>query len=127
MADMFPSFLQSRWWSTNAPLRRRSISDRTGPWLGLINEEDWEYDCRTAALGAKLAYCNEFLAEVRSHDGERASKGGTIDRQKLSHRAIAHKHICNMPFATASAGRSRKCAILRANCSCWRVSAGPRN
>ena len=98
MADMFPSFLQSRWWSTNAPLRRRSISDRTGPWLGLINEEDWEYDCRTAALGAKLAYCDEFLAEVRSHDGERASKGGTIDRQKLSHRAIAHKHILQHAF-----------------------------
>ena len=93
IAEMFPSFLQSRWWSTNAPLRRRSISDSAGPWLSLINEEDWEYDCRTAALGVKLAYCDEFLAEVRSHDGERASKGGTIDRRKLTHRAIAHRHI----------------------------------
>ena len=88
--EMFPSFLLSRWWSTNAPLRRRSISDRTGPWLSLLNEEDWEYDCRTAALGVKLAYCDAFLAEVRSHDGERASRGGTEDRRKLAHRAIAH-------------------------------------
>ena len=93
ISDMFPSFLQSRWWSTNAPLRRRSISDRTGSWLSLVNEEDWEYDCRTAALGVKLAYCDEFLAEVRYHDGERASNGGTMDRRKLAHRAIAHKHI----------------------------------
>jgi glycosyltransferase involved in cell wall biosynthesis len=93
IAEMFPSFLQSRWWSTITPLRRRSISDRTGPWLSLINEEDWEYDCRTAALGVKLAYYNGFLAEMRKHDGERASRGGTIDRRKLAHRAIAHAHI----------------------------------
>lgn len=91
--EMFPSFLQSRWWSTNAALRRRSISDRSGPWLSLVNEEDWEYDCRTAALGVKLAYCDAFLAEVRNHDGERASRGGVKDKRKLSHRAIAHEHI----------------------------------
>ena len=75
---MFPSFLQSRWWSTNAPLRRRSIGDRTAPWLSLINEEDWEYDCGDG-----------FLAEVRNHYGERASQGGAEDKRKLSHRAIA--------------------------------------
>jgi len=93
ITEMFPSFLQSRWWSTIAPLRRRSVSDRTGPWLSLINEEDWEYDCRTAALGVKLAYCDRFLAEMRNHNGERASHGGVEDKRKLSHRAIAHEHI----------------------------------
>ena len=93
IGEMFPSFLQSRWWSTIAPLRRRSISDRTGSWLNLINEEDWEFDCRTAALGVRLAYCEVFLAEMRNHEGERASRGGVEDKRKLSHRAIAHEHI----------------------------------
>jgi glycosyltransferase involved in cell wall biosynthesis len=91
--EMFPAFLQSRWWSTLAPLWRRSLTDRIGPWLPLMNEEDWEYDCRAAALGVRLAYCPEFLAEVRSHDGERASQNGTADKRKLAHRAAAHTHM----------------------------------
>jgi glycosyltransferase involved in cell wall biosynthesis len=87
---MFPGFLQSRWWSTIAPLRRRSLSDKTGPWLSLLNEEDWEYDCRTATFGGRLAYCEEFLAEMRHHEGARASHGGTADKRKLADRAKAH-------------------------------------
>ena len=90
---MFPSFIHSRWWSTNAPLRRRHVSDKTGPWLNLIHEEDWEYDCRTAALGVKLAYCEAFLADVREHSGVRAIGGGLSDRRKLSDRAKARAHI----------------------------------
>lgn len=93
LATMFPSFLQSRWWSTLTPLRRRTVSDRTGAWLSLLNEEDWEYDCRTAALGVNLAYCDVFLAEVRHHGGERASADGVKDRRKLADRATAHAHI----------------------------------
>jgi glycosyltransferase involved in cell wall biosynthesis len=55
IATMFPSFLASRWWDTSTPLYRRDVCDRAGPWTNLCCEEDWEYDCRIARLGVRLA------------------------------------------------------------------------
>src|SRR5262249_38400237 len=54
ISTMFPSFLQSRWWGTSAPLYRREVTDLAGPWTELRNEEDWEYDCRIARNGGQL-------------------------------------------------------------------------
>ena len=51
---MFPSFLVERWWDTPNPLYRSTICDQAGPWTDLRLEEDWEYDCRIASLGARL-------------------------------------------------------------------------
>ena len=92
-AAMFPSFLLSRWWDTSTPLYRRSICDRAGPWLELSNEEDWEYDCRVASLGASLCYVDEFVSHTREHGGHRLSRGGAHDPRKLRDRARAHELI----------------------------------
>lgn len=89
---MFPAFLASRWWGTLTPLYRRALVDRAGPWLSLINEEDWEYDCRIAAMGVKLFFADEFLALVRAHPEERLSHNG-LSPAKLRSRAAAHMHI----------------------------------
>jgi glycosyltransferase involved in cell wall biosynthesis len=53
---MFPSFLNDRWWDTVTPLYRRTTCDQAGAWTTLRLEEDWEYDCRVAALGTRLAF-----------------------------------------------------------------------
>jgi glycosyltransferase involved in cell wall biosynthesis len=90
---MFPSLLKSRWWGTSTPLYRRELIDESGPWQPLVNEEDWEYDCRIAAFGVKLHYCEEFVSDTRGHSGPRLSHDGSIDRQKLAHRAKAHRLI----------------------------------
>src|SRR5262249_59764809 len=66
---MFPSFLTERWWDTPTPLYRRAVCDAAGPWTDLRLEEDWEYDCRVAALGTRLTHCREFLVAVRDHGG----------------------------------------------------------
>lgn len=87
---MFPAFLRSRWWGTSTPLYRREITDAAGPWTGLRNEEDWEYDCRIAALGVRLAYVPRFVSEQRDHGGPRLSREGSKDPAKLSDRATAH-------------------------------------
>jgi glycosyltransferase involved in cell wall biosynthesis len=87
---MFPSFLQSRWWGTSTPLYRRALTDAAGPWLGLSSEEDWEYDCRLAASGVRLAYVDEFVSEEHDHGGPRLSDGGSISVDKLRDRAKAH-------------------------------------
>jgi len=90
---MFPSFLQSRWWGTSTPLYRRVLTDAAGPWLGLSSEEDWEYDCRVAALRVRLAFVDEFVSEEHDHTGARLSTGGSIARGKLRDRAKAHAII----------------------------------
>jgi glycosyltransferase involved in cell wall biosynthesis len=90
---MFPGFLRSRWWSTVTPLFRTSICDAAGPWTDLLLEEDWEYDCRVAALNVKLHFCDACVAEVRDHGQNRLSRGAALDATRLSQRARAHALI----------------------------------
>ena len=90
---LFPALLRSRWWATSTPLYRRALTDRIGPWLGLINEEDWEYDARAARLGARLAYCPEFVSVHRWHAHGRLHEQGATDLRKLRDRARAHEAI----------------------------------
>lgn len=87
---MFPSFLQSRWWSTSTPLFRRSVTDLAGPWLPLSQEEDWEYDCRVASMGTRLAYCREFVSETRAHGDDRLSRSALSTARVLADRSAAH-------------------------------------
>lgn len=90
--SMFPDFLRHRWWSTSTPLHRRSVVDKAGPWLDLINEEDWEYDCRIASLGGRLVFVDEFVSITRVHD-EHLSSDGNFDLRKLEHRCLAQAKI----------------------------------
>lgn len=90
IVTMFPAFLKSRWWDTSTPLYRRSVVDAAGPWTGLWQEEDWEYDCRVASLGVRLHYCAEFVSEQRALDPARLSRGKLDPGRKLHDRATAH-------------------------------------
>jgi glycosyltransferase involved in cell wall biosynthesis len=90
---MFPSFLLERWWDTPNPLYRRELCDRAGPWTDLRLEEDWEYDCRIAALGVRLAWCPQYVCEVRDHAGERLCRGSAFDAQRQTQRARSHTLI----------------------------------
>ena len=62
---LFPSMLTSRWWDTPTPLYRAAVIAAAGPWTDLRVEEDWEYDCRIASLGVRLAYVEDWLCEIR--------------------------------------------------------------
>ncbi|MEO5672117.1 MAG: glycosyltransferase family 2 protein, partial [Ramlibacter sp.] len=92
-ATMFPSFLVDRWWDTPTPLYRREICDRAGPWSDIRQEEDWEYDCRIASLGARLAWCGQYVCEVRDHDGDRLSRGPALAPARMRQRARSHALI----------------------------------
>lgn len=93
IAAMFPSMLESRWWGTSTPLYRRKLTDIAGPWTNLQNEEDWEYDCRLAALDVSLHYVPDFVSEERDHAGPRLSRDGNSEKFKLHQRATAHALI----------------------------------
>ena len=93
IATMFPSFLRARWWDTPTPLYRASVCDAAGPWSDLRLEEDWEYDCRVAALGVALYFCEHYVAEVRDHAVNRLSRGTALDPSRLEYRARSHRLI----------------------------------
>jgi hypothetical protein len=90
---MFPSFLLERWWETATPLYRREVCDRAGAWTDLRLEEDWEYDCRIAALGGRLAWCDLEVCEHRDHRGTRLSRGSELDAPRQAQRARSHALI----------------------------------
>jgi len=90
---MFPVFLNIRWWHTSAPLYRAANCDLVGPWTELWLEEDWEYDCRIAALGAPVCFVPEVVSRHRHVTSERLSRGEAIDARRLRFRARAHELI----------------------------------
>jgi glycosyltransferase involved in cell wall biosynthesis len=90
---LFPSFLLARWWDTPTPLYRAGLCHQAGAWTSLRLEEDWEYDCRIAALGVRLHFCEEFVAEVRDHFEQRLCKGEPLDPLRLAERAKSHALI----------------------------------
>jgi hypothetical protein len=99
---MFPSFLRERWWDTPNPLYRASVCSAAGPWSDLRLEEDWEYDCRVAALGTRLHHVPKFVVEVRQVAGQRLS-GQPHDSERLARRARAHELIL---------GHARRAGVL---------------
>jgi hypothetical protein len=90
---IFPLMLQYRWWDTPVPLYRTEVCSQAGAWTTLRLEEDWEQDCRIAALGVRLHYCSEYICEVFIHDGARLSRGDALDPTRLCDRAKAHTLI----------------------------------
>ncbi|HEY0160281.1 MAG TPA: glycosyltransferase family A protein [Thermoanaerobaculia bacterium] len=89
---MFPAMLHARIWQTGAALYRADVVERAGPWLRLVNEEDWEYDARIAAMGVRLHYVDGTVGTFRQHEGERLSGQG-MNPVVLRDRARAHAAI----------------------------------
>ncbi|MFI5295190.1 MAG: glycosyltransferase family 2 protein [Thermodesulfovibrionales bacterium] len=76
LPTLFPWLLADRWWNTDCPLFRRTVTDAVGPWTDLRYSQDWEYDARIGALGTRLVHCKEFVCEQRHH-GELRQTGGS--------------------------------------------------
>lgn len=111
---MFPSFLTERWWDTPTPLYRANVCDAAGPWTDLRLEEDWEYDCRIAALGTRLAWCDVFVAEVRDHEGGRLCRGTALDSTRNGYRARSHELILGHAMRAGLTGTSEMQHFARA-------------
>ncbi len=92
-ATMFPSFLVDRWWDTPNPLYRAALCEQAGGWTDLRLEEDWEFDCRIASLGARLVWCEQYVCEVRDHGGDRLGRGTADDPARMRQRARSHELI----------------------------------
>jgi glycosyltransferase involved in cell wall biosynthesis len=129
---LFPWILSDRWWNTDAPLFRRTVTDAVGPWTDLRWSQDWEYDGRVGALGTRLIHCKEFVCDERHHEGLRQTSPadwltperllsrkrfltlmlGHAERAGVSPESAERKHFSRWVFATArqcaAAGLSRE-------------------
>jgi len=74
--QLFPALLVDRWWCTHTPLYRRRLTDRIGPWSSLRYSQDWLYDAKAGALGARLVFCDQLVSQHRSHDQPRQTGHG---------------------------------------------------
>jgi glycosyltransferase involved in cell wall biosynthesis len=93
--ELFPEFLMRRGWDTNAPLWRRGVCDRIGPWGDFRVLEDWEHDLRAGMLRVTPVHVAEPLAVVRDHSGDRASGMTTGFTAELTREFFrAHRSIC---------------------------------
>lgn len=80
---LFPGLLVDRWWCTHTPLYRRSLTDQIGPWCDMRWSQDWEYDARAGALGAKLVHCPTLVSEHVHHAGVRQTSGADWGRDPV--------------------------------------------
>lgn len=90
---LFPAALEGRLWATETPLFRLSALQGIGPWSGLRVLEDWEYECRLGARGAKLHYCDDFVSDHRHHAAPREGLRWQRDEQAFRDLLTAHVQV----------------------------------
>jgi glycosyltransferase involved in cell wall biosynthesis len=98
---MFPSMLTLRWWDTPTPLYRAPLLAAAGPWTDLRIEEDWEYDCRLAAGGVRLAYCADWVCEIREHAPVQLTRDAMRDRARAHELVLGHARRAGLDPASA--------------------------
>lgn len=114
---LFPRLLVDRWWNTHTPLYRRSLCNRIGEWATTRMGEDWEYDARAGALGARLVFCDEVVSCHRQHEqgrltGGRLSAGAARDIAYLIPRLFACAQQANIDRQTAEMQHFSRWAFL---------------
>ena len=84
---LFPWILADRWWNTDCPLFRRSVTDAAGPWTDLRWSQDWENDARIGALGTKLVHVQDWVCDERHHDeGRQTDDADWLQPDRLNAR-----------------------------------------
>ena len=114
---LFPRLLVGRWWNTHTPLYRRSLCDRIGPWSTTRMAEDYEYDARAGALGARLVFCDQLVSSTRQHGQGRLTGGGLTvsiasDEAYLIQRLFAHAQQAGVARESAEMRHFARWAFL---------------
>lgn len=78
-------------WHTSACLRRKSLSDKIGPWMPLWFWEDYEYDSRAGIINNRIGYVDEVLSYI-DKDGEiKISKNPNTPKKARSYGLAIHQ------------------------------------
>ncbi len=127
---LFPSFLRERWWDTPTPLLPPYVCDAAGPWSEQWLEEDWEYDCRVAALGMTLHHHPAFVAEVtttarRGSPARATMRGGAGPARPLP-RTDPRPRCAGLGWARPARDAALRARTLPAGAAVRRGRAGDR-
>lgn len=123
--QLFPQLLNERWWTTSSPLYKSDLIRRIGPWLNLINEEDWEFDARAGQNKAVLTWCPTLVSVRRINlSTDHLSYGGCDNPAKLRDRIIAKQLIYSSALKAGLTTSnvemklfSRECFLLARQCA----------
>jgi len=99
---MFPSMLTSRWWDTATPLYRAAVIAAAGPWTDLRVEEDWEYDCRIASQGVRLAFVEDWVCEIRQRGAPYNAPAHLRDRARAHLLMLQHARNAGLENESAA-------------------------
>lgn len=76
-------------WHTSAPLYRRAICRRAGPWdEELYMSQDWDYAARIKAASLKGHFLPDILSEYVMHAAGQIVKRASLEEVESRHRAI---------------------------------------
>ncbi|MFN6337628.1 MAG: glycosyltransferase family 2 protein [Cyanobacteriota bacterium] len=122
---LFPKLLNERWWTTSSPIYRRSLVEQIGPWMNLINEEDWEFDSRAGATQTHLTWVSLNVSIRRINlSKDHLSSGGSTNPKKLRDRIISKHRLYRCALATGIKNNSpemkkfaRECFLLARQCA----------
>ena len=90
---LFPALLREPLWPTLTPLYRRTVLSAAGAWPTKKQLEDWEFDAKVGAMGAKLHYVDAFVAETRNHGEARLCHLWMTNADAMRDRLAAYVEV----------------------------------
>jgi glycosyltransferase involved in cell wall biosynthesis len=125
LSQLFPRLLNERWWTTSTPLYKTTLIRSLGPWMRLINEEDWEFDARAARNKAVLTWSPHVVSVRRINLGtDHLSYGGHNNPLKLRDRVVAKQKLFEYAVIAGLSNTdqemevfSRECFLLARQCA----------
>lgn len=78
-------------WHTSGCLRRKSLSDKIGPWMPLWFWEDYEYDSRAGILNNDIGYVDEVLCYIDKEGEVKISKNPNTPKKARSYGLAIHQ------------------------------------
>lgn len=114
--DLLLSMISERVWRTVSPLYRRSVCLAAGPWEPLVSEEDWEFDVRVAASGARAKLVEKASAFYRVRlESEKVDTDDKFRSRARAHELIAaHARTAGVPLESPEVGRFARYTFLLA-------------
>jgi glycosyltransferase involved in cell wall biosynthesis len=79
-------------WHSSACVRRRSLTDKIGPWEKLWNWEDYDYDARAGLINNNIGYISEVLCYIDKEHIVKVSKNPDSPKKNRSYGMS----ICNI-------------------------------
>jgi asparagine synthase (glutamine-hydrolysing) len=127
VTHVFPELLAGRLWHTNVPLYRYRALEQIGSWSATRQMEDMRFDAQAGAANLRLAYVDEFVAELWAHGVDhlghawRKDKKAHVERVKALTDVLAYAERAYVPRSAPQVQQYCRTLFLEAR---WAAKAG---